>query len=1049
MKLNSRVKFAFKLASLAFCFLFIIFYKIIPAFSSSPYIASDVIGQGAFNQNLSDNLNPNPNGFSSPYGVVLDNVNHRLWAIDKSNSRVLGFNLNSDNTPLDDTADYVFGQGGNLNTGYSNNPNTGDASADTFSQPEGITMDVDNHRLWVSDTNNSRVLGFNLNSDGTPADTTADYVFGQAGLFDTASASISASGLANPSGLVLDRINHRLWVSDNGNERIIYFNLDSSGVPLDDTADYVLGQAGSFVTQAGCPPFNATKVCQSRELAIDYTNHRLFVSNSYLDRVIAFDLDSSNVPLDDTADYVFGQSGIFTTFGCHSPATADKLCFANGLAVDEINNRLFVSDTNNNRVLIFNLGVGGAPTDTTADYVFGQGGLFTEEGWTGSTNETLGGPQGMALDPVNHYLYVAEQSSNRLIGFSLNSSNLPDDTVGDFVFGQNSDFNLSNQNSRSSPNAFGFNGPNANLLDSVNHKMFVVDTNNNRVLIFNLDSNNNFVDKTADYVIGQDDFDYNDFCGTISESYLCEPSDLALDSTNNRLWVVDQGYSRILQYNLDSSNAPLDSIADAVLGQGDEGDVLDFISANAGQGNHQLNNVSNIALDYLNHRLFVSDTGNNRVVFFNLDSTNNIVDNVIDGVIGQPDLDGLNTNCNLGASTDINTLCTPKGLAIDQINSRLFVSDNDNNRVLVFNINPDTFTNGEDASYILGQLDQFEGGGNQGSGSIIVQSSLREPRGLSYNPNTGRLYIVDERNGRVVVYNVNSSIIATGMNAEAVLGTEDFSSSNERTSNYEFDTPYGVSIDTTSNKVYVADRSNNRIMQFNLVNITKESLANGTQGSSYGDTVTSSGSQGTVSYSIISGSLPGGLNINSASGAISGTPSSSGSYTFAVAAADDNGAVGSFVDYKSYTINIASSGGGGSVPVSILQSMSNALQNKIETPDTKTDKSPEEIKNVDPKIENIPTTKKFSEFLRISNNKTDVKDLQIFLNSQGYFVSRSGPGSPGNETSFFGKKTKAALALYQELYRDDILKPLNLKKGTGFFGPYTMRFVNAILEKQN
>ncbi len=1047
MKLNSRVKFVFKLASLALCFLFVVLYKIIPAFSSSPYIASGVIGQGDFSQSTSDNLNPNPNGFSSPYGVALDNVNHRLWAIDNNNSRVLGFDLNNDNTPTNDTADYVFGQGSSFNTGYSNDPNTGDASAGTLSQPEGIAIDIANHRLWVSDTNNSRVLGFNLNSDGTPVDTNADYVFGQGGLFTGASTSLSAAGLANPSGLALDGVNNRLWVSDNGNERIIYFNLDSSGVPLDDTADYVLGQSGSFVTQVGCPPFNANKVCQSRELAIDYTNHRLWVSNSYLDRVLAFDLDSSNVPLDDTADYVLGQAGVFTTFGCHSPATADKLCFANGLAVDEINNRLFVSDTNNNRVLIFNLGVSGVPTDTTADYVFGQGGLFTEEGWTGPTNETLGGPQGMALDPVNHYLYIAEQDANRLIGFNLNSSNLPDDTVGDFVFGQNSDFNLSNQNTRTGPNSVGFNGLVSNLLDSVNHKMFVADTNNNRVLIFNLDSNNNFVDKTADYVIGQDSFSSSDSCSTVSESYLCTPYDMVLDNTNHRLWVVDQGYNRILQYNLDSSNAPLDSIADAVLGQGDEGDVLDFSSSSSGQGNHQFNGVSNVALDSSNHRLFVSDTNNNRVVFFNLDSTNNVVDNVIDGVLGQPDLDSFSIQCNLGTSADINTLCDPAGLAIDQNNSRLFVSDKNNNRVLVFDTNPDTFTNGKDANYVLGQIDQFENSGNQGS--IPSQSSLRRPRDMDYNANTGRLYITDERNGRITIYNVNSSNIATGMNAEAVLGAEDFSASNENTSNYEFANPYGVSVDITLNKLYVADQGNNRIMQFNLVNITKSSLSNGTAGNSYSDTVTASSSQGIVTYSIISGSLPPGLNIDSSTGAITGTPGSAGSYTFTVQVSDDNGAVGSFIDHKSYAINITSSGGG-SVPLYILQAMSDAVNQKQITDNSLKVLPPLENPIIpEITIEETNAVKKFASFLRLSNRKTDVKELQIFLNSQGFILAKSGPGSPGNETNFFGRRTKAALIKYQEANKQEILKPLKLKRGTGFFGPYTMRFVNAILEKQN
>src|ERR1035441_6697469 len=40
-------------------------------------------------------------------------------------------------------------------------------------------------------------------------------------------------------------------------------------------------------------------------------------------------------------------------------------------------------------------------------------------------------------------------------------------------------------------NASGLNSPKASALDSVHHRLFVTDTNNSRVLVFNLDSSNN------------------------------------------------------------------------------------------------------------------------------------------------------------------------------------------------------------------------------------------------------------------------------------------------------------------------------------------------------------------------------------------------------------------------------------------------------------------------------------------------------------------------------------------------------------------------------
>lgn len=76
----------------------------------------------------------------------------------------------------------------------------------------------------------------------------------------------------------------------------------------------------------------------------------------------------------------------------------------------------------------------------------------------------------------------------------------------------------------------------------------------------------------------------------------------------------------------------------------------------------------------------------------------------------------------------------------------------------------------------------------------------------------------------------------------------------------------------------------------------------------------------------------------------------------------------------------------------------------------------------------------------------EVKSLQQFLNSQGFTVATAGPGSAGNETTYFGLRTKSALIKFQEAHADEILKPLGLKKGTGILGPATLRYIRSILK---
>lgn len=89
-----------------------------------------------------------------------------------------------------------------------------------------------------------------------------------------------------------------------------------------------------------------------------------------------------------------------------------------------------------------------------------------------------------------------------------------------------------------------------------------------------------------------------------------------------------------------------------------------------------------------------------------------------------------------------------------------------------------------------------------------------------------------------------------------------------------------------------------------------------------------------------------------------------------------------------------------------------------------------------------PTT--FTRTLRQGMIGNDVKALQQFLNSKGFIVSKTGPGSPNKETNYFGPATRSALMKFQQYYKKEILDPQNLKAPTGIFGEGTRRIVNSI-----
>jgi len=88
--------------------------------------------------------------------------------------------------------------------------------------------------------------------------------------------------------------------------------------------------------------------------------------------------------------------------------------------------------------------------------------------------------------------------------------------------------------------------------------------------------------------------------------------------------------------------------------------------------------------------------------------------------------------------------------------------------------------------------------------------------------------------------------------------------------------------------------------------ITTPSLPNGAVGVTYNATLTANGGSSPYTWSIDSGTLPTGLNLDSVTGIISGTPTASGDSTITMKVSDNSTPVES--DTKEYTVTIAASG---------------------------------------------------------------------------------------------------------------------------------------------
>ncbi len=686
-------------------------------------------------------------------------------------------------------------------------------------------------KLLVSSTTQNRILFYN-NAPTSTGLAVPDLYLGPApgGVDETVYGAARAASLNQPTGMASDGT--RLVVADTSNNRVLIWNQ----LPTQNRqpADVVLGQPNFTTNSSGC---TSTSMSGPRGVWIDSVGS-LYVADTSNHRVLVYNSIPSTSGIEPSA--LLGQPNLST---CTPASTTSSTSLRGPMSVFSQSGNLFVADSGNNRVLIFNLPIRSSPQAATG--VLGQSSLTGNSAPVPPTASSLSAPSYIAGDGTR--IAVSDLRNNRiLIWNQFTPSPSPSANV---VLGQASfttsainygGLSPSSINTDRMVNVNGGGTGSAGLFyDGIS--LYFADALNHRVLAWNGIPTSNLA--PAGIVIGQPNA-YSAFAGGVSgPSAVTYPNQLAVADgkliaasaigSNGARYFQD---NRVLIWNsvpVPTSPVTLFDLPAKVLGQPDfTTNQPNFFSSASPVSNPTLNNAVSaqgmsgpMGVAWDGNQLYVSDWGNQRIlVYSGVPGTSGAMPS---GVIGQADL-----ITGGSSSTAANRLNYAGQLTAVPASggspAKLFVPDMNNNRVLIFFNPPASPAPNYAASVVLGQVD-FNRNVSNASLSPVTGSPISALPN-AYNLNGPRavgtdgthLVVSDSGNHRVLIWNSMPTGVCPAANpfcypADLVLGQPDFNSnlrnSGSAVSAHSLNQPRGVWTDGA--RLVVADSGNSRVLVWN------------------------------------------------------------------------------------------------------------------------------------------------------------------------------------------------------------------------------------------
>ncbi|KAL0486763.1 hypothetical protein AKO1_012110 [Acrasis kona] len=265
-------------------------------------------------------------------------------------------------------------------------------------------------------------------------------------------------------------------------------------------------------------------------------------------------------------------------------------------------------------------------------------------------------PVNIAIDNINNLAYIADSNCVKVV--DRTSGNITT-FAGTGIQGYNGD--------DIPATTAHLNKPYGVAIDNVNNLVYIADTLNSRIRVINRTSGN------ITTFAGTGIRDYNGDNIAATQAHLFLPFDVAIDSVNNFIYIVDFANNRIRVV------ARSIGIISTVAGVGQPGrdyDKEDNIEATSSEFYY----AQRLAIDNVNNLVYISDTDNQRIRV--VDRTTGNISTYAGLIIKVPKSTrkcGYNGD---GIEATSAKLCNPQGIAVDNVNNIVYFADSGNGRIV-------------------------------------------------------------------------------------------------------------------------------------------------------------------------------------------------------------------------------------------------------------------------------------------------------------------------------------------------------------------------------